>query len=117
MKSIIAKHCALLATASLATGLTVDHASAASAFDGEAKNIVVRYSDLNLSQTEDAITLYNRIQRAARAACEDDEAENLTRLQQFHRCVDQAVTNAVAAISSQRLTEIYEAQTHHQSRS
>jgi UrcA family protein len=116
MKSIIAKHCALLATATLATGLTVDHASAASAYE-EPKNVVVRYSDLNLSQPQDASSLYNRIQRAARVACEDDEAESLARLQRFHKCVDQAVTNAVAAISSQRLTEIHEAQTHHQSRS
>jgi UrcA family protein len=116
MKSIIAKHCALLATATLATGLTVDHASAASA-DEEPKNVVVRYSDLNLSQPQDASTLYNRIQRAARVACENGEAESLARLQRFHRCVDQAVTNAVAKVSSQQLTEIYEAQTHHQSRS
>ena len=116
MKSIIAKHCALLATATLATGLTVDHASAASAYD-EPKNVVVRYSDLNLSQPQDASTLYNRIQRAARVACENGEAESLARLQRFHRCVDQAVTNAVATISSQRLTEIHETQTHHQSRS
>jgi UrcA family protein len=116
MKSIIAKHCALLATATLATGLTVDHASAASAYE-EPKNVVVRYSDLNLSQPQDVSTLYNRIQRAAREACEDYEAPSLARLQQFHRCVDQAVTNAVAQISSQRLTEIHEAQTHHPSRS
>ena len=116
MKSIIAKHCALLATATLATGLTVDHASAASAYD-EPKNVVVRYPDLNLSQPQDASTLYNRIQRAARVACENGEAESLARLQRFHRCVDQAVTNAVATINSQRLTEIHETQTHHQSRS
>ena len=117
MKSIIAKHCALLATVTLATGLTVDPASAASAYDDEPKNVVVRYSDLNLSQPQDASILYNRIQRAAREACENDEAPSLARLQQFHRCVDQAVANAVAQVSSRQLTEIHEAQSHHQSRS
>jgi UrcA family protein len=116
MKSIIAKHCALLATVTLATGLTVDHASAASEYE-EPRNVVVRYSDLNLSQPHDVSTLYNRIQRAAREACENDETGSLARLQQFHKCVDQAVTNAVAAVSSRQLTEIHEAQTHHQSRS
>ena len=116
MKSIIAKHCALLATATLATGLTVDHASAASEYD-EPRNVVVRFSDLNLSQPQDAATLYNRIQRAARKACENDEAPSLARLRQFHKCVDQAVTNAVAQVSSRQLTEIHEAQSHHQSRS
>jgi UrcA family protein len=116
MKSIIAKHCALLATVTLATGLTVNHASAASAYE-EPRNVVVRFSDLNLSQPQDAATLYHRIQRAAREACENDAAGSLARLQQFHECVDQAVTNAVAKVSSQQLTVIHEAQTHHPSRS
>jgi UrcA family protein len=115
MKSIIAKHCALLATATLATGLIVNHASAASAYE-ESRNVVVRFSDLNLSQPKDAATLYNRIQRAARKACEDDGRESLERLQQFHKCMEQAVTNAVAKVSSQQLTEIHEAQTHRPSR-
>jgi UrcA family protein len=116
MKAIIAKHCALLATATLATGLTVNHASAASAYE-EPINVVVRYSDLNLSRPQDAATLYGRIRRAAHEACEDFDTESLERLQQFHRCMEQAVSNAVAKISSRQLTEIHEAQTHHQSRS
>ena len=116
MKSIIAEHCALLATVTLATGLTVDHASAASAYE-EPTNVVVRYSDLNLSQPKDAATLYHRIQRAAREACEDNGLESLERTVRIRRCMQEAVNNAVAKVSSQQLTEIHEAQIHHLSRS
>jgi UrcA family protein len=116
MKSTIAKHCALLATATLATGLPVSHASATSAFE-EPINVVVHYSDLDLSQPRDARALYDRIQRAAREACDDHMYESLDRLALFHKCVNQAVTNAVANVSSKQLSEIHEAQTHHLSRS
>lgn len=116
MKSVIAKHCALIATAILATGLTVNHASAASE-DGVPKNVVVRFSDLNLSQPKDAHTLYARIQTAAREACEEFGPASLVQLRQFHQCVDQAVTNAVATVSSQQVTEIHEAQTRRPARS
>jgi len=116
MKSIIAKHCALLATATLATGLTVSHASAATTYE-EPVNVVVRYSDLNLSQAGDARALYDRIQRAAHEACGDHMFESLDRLVLFHKCVDRAVSNAVANVSSRQLTEIHEAQIHRLSRS
>lgn len=116
MKSISAKHCALLATATLAAGLTVNHASAAEAFE-EPANVVVRYADLNLSQPRDARELYERIQRAAREACDDHRSESLDGLATFHKCVNQAVNNAVASVSSKQLTEIHQAQTHHLSRS
>jgi UrcA family protein len=116
MKSIFAKHCALLATATLATGLTVSHASAATTYE-EPMNVVVRYSDLNLSQPRDARALYDRIQRAAREACDDHMYESLERLVRFHKCVNQAVTNAVANVSSKQLTEIHEAEMHRLSRS
>ncbi len=109
MKSAIAKHCALIATAILATGLTVNHASAATE-DGEPKNVVVRYSDLDLSQPKDAQRLYARIQTAAREACYDFAPVTLVRLQQFHQCVERAVSNAVATVSSQQVTAIHEAQ-------
>jgi UrcA family protein len=116
MKSLIAKHFALVATAIVTTGLTVNHASAASEY-GEPKNVVVHYSDLNLSEPKDVHTLYARIRIAARESCDVFGSVGLLQLQQFHKCVDWAVSNAVAAVSSQRLTEIHEAQVHHLSRS
>jgi UrcA family protein len=116
MNSNIAKRCALIGIATLAAGLAVNQASAAP-WDDTPRSVVVRYSDLNLSQPQDARKLYNRIQAAARQACGDIASSDLARFGQFHNCVDQAVTNAVAAVSARQVTEIHEAQSQRQSRS
>lgn len=116
MNSNIAKRCALIGIATLAAGLAVNQASAADSDDAP-RSVVVRYSDLNLSRPQDARTLYSRIQTAARVACGDIPSSDLARFGQFHSCVDRAVTNAVAAVSVQQVTEIHEAETQRQSRS
>ena len=116
MNSNIAKRCALIGIATLAAGLAVNQASAAP-WDDAPPSVVVRYSDLNLSQPQDARTLYARIQTAARVACGDISSADLARFGQYHNCVDHAVTNAVAAVSARQVTEIHEAQTQRQSRS
>ena len=116
MKSTIAKRCALIGSATLAAGLVVNQASAA-AWDDTPRSVVVRYSDLNLAQSQDARALYARIRTAARMACGDVSSADLARFGQFKICVDQAVTNAVAAVSARQVTEIHEAQSQRQSRS
>jgi UrcA family protein len=116
MKSTIAKRCALIGVAALAAGLSINQASAAPS-DSESRNVMVHYSDLDLSQPKDARTLYGRIQRAARVACGDVSHEDLLLVEKYHGCVEQAVTNAVAKISSPRVNEIHMAQSQHQSRS
>jgi UrcA family protein len=116
MKSTIAKRCALICVAAVAAGLAATQASAASSDDAP-RSVVVRYADLNLSQPQDARTLYARIQRAARAACGEVETADLARFARFHNCIDEAVTNAVSSVNAQRVTEIHEAQSQRQSRS
>ncbi len=116
MKSTIVKRCVLMGVATLAAGLAVSQASAAPS-ESEAPHIVVRYSDLNLSQPEDARTLYGRIRRAAREACRDVGLDDVWFGMKFHNCVDRAVTNAVAKISSPRVNEIHEARGQFLSRS
>ena len=116
MKSTLAKRCALIGIATLAAGVAVNQASAATR-DDTPRSVVVRYSDLNLSQPQDARTLYDRIQRAARVACRDISSWDLARVGRFHSCVDRAVTNAVAAVSAREVTAIHEAQSQRQSRS
>jgi UrcA family protein len=113
MKSTFAKRCALIGIATLAAGLAVNQASAASS-DDEPKSVVVRYSDLDLSQPQGARTLYTRIQLASRVACGDVGAKDLAHIGQFHKCVDQAVTKAVEAVNSQRVNEIHEARLQRQ---
>lgn len=116
MNSTIAKRCALIGIATLAAGLAVNQASATESDDAP-RSVVVRYSDLNLGQPQDARTLYARIQTAARVACGDVASSDLARYGQFHSCVDRAVANAVAAVKARQVTEIHEAQSQRQSRS
>jgi UrcA family protein len=116
MKSTIAKRCALICVATVAAGLAVNQASAAT-FDEAAKSVVVRFSDLDLAQPQDARTLYSRIHKAAEVACGDVESVDLARFARYHNCIQQAVTNAVATLNVQRVTEIHEAQSVRQSRS
>ena len=116
MNSTITKRCALIGIATLAAGLAMNQASAATS-DDQARGVVVRYSDLDLSQPHDASALYGRIRMAAGMACGDVGRESLARLAKFHDCVEQAVSSAVAKVSSSRVTEIHEAQSQRQSRS
>ena len=57
MKSTIGKRCALICVATVAAGLAVNQASAAASDDEAVKSVVVRFSDLNLAQPQDAQTL------------------------------------------------------------
>jgi UrcA family protein len=116
MNSNIAKRCALIGIATLTAGVAVNQASAAP-WDDAPRSVVVRYSDLNLSQPQDARTLYARIRMAAQVACGDISSSDLARFGQYHNCVDHAVTNAVAAVSAREVTAIHEAQSQRQSRS
>jgi len=116
MKSTIAKRCALICVATVAAGLAVNQASAAPS-DEAVKSVVVRFSDLDLSQPQDARTLYSRIQRAAQLACGEAETADLARFARYHNCIEQAVTNAVATVNVHQVTEIHQAQSLRQSRS
>lgn len=107
MNSSIAKRCAHVAIATLAVGLTVNHAWAAPY--EVARSVVVRYSDLDLSRPKDARTLYYRLHAAARSVCTNIgvQEDNLASLSEYHRCIRDAVTNAVASVGSERLTELH----------
>jgi len=109
MNSTIAKCFARLAIATtLVAGLTVNHAWA-----GEptqvATSVVVRYADLDLSRPKDARILYDRLHAAARWACTNIgvQENDLASLSEYHRCIKQAMANAVANVGSQGLTEVY----------
>lgn len=110
MNSSIAKRCAHIAIATLAVGLTVSHAWAAAPDDSlVARSVVVHYSDLDLSRPKDVHTLYYRLHAAARLVCTSIGAQDydLAALNEYHRCVRQAMENAVASVSSEGLTQVY----------
>jgi UrcA family protein len=112
MKTTIAKRCALIGITTIAFGVCAGHASAAS-LDETVPTIVVKYNDLDLTQPRDAKRLYRRIQTAAQLVCEKNRGEGLASMPLYHACLDQAVTHAVATVSSTQVTQIHEAATQH----
>jgi UrcA family protein len=116
MKFVIAKHHALIGVAALTAGLIADMAGAEQPAAAEHKTVTVRYSDLDLSRSTDAHRLYRRIKSAARTACDYTPVADLERLTRYERCVDQAITDAVAHVRSPQLTNIHEAAVRRSSR-
>jgi UrcA family protein len=112
MKSTFASRFALIGMTTIALGVGASHASAATP-DQDARQVVVRYQDLDLSDTADAQRLYRRIQTAARAACENDQPKSPWGLSQYYSCVDRAVTRAVADVGSTQVSGIHEAANQH----
>jgi UrcA family protein len=94
---------AMLVGCVLAGSLGVSQA--ATAF-GEPPAVVVSYSDLDLSTTEGAKTLYTRISRAAREVCPFEDAADLPRKVKNHACREAAIERAVSAINSTQLAAI-----------
>lgn len=107
MKST-AKRYALLGIATLAAVATANLATAAPETD-EPRSTVVRYGDLDLSRPEDARRLYGRIKRAARTVCDNHPLSDFKRLDEYEKCLGQAVGEAVEKVQSEQVTAIHRA--------
>jgi UrcA family protein len=88
----------LIGCAALVFALTANLASATTPGDVNVRTSVVRYSDLDLSQPQDAHRLYVRIEQAARTVCDSPPAADLHRVEAARRCFKQAVSDAVAQV-------------------
>jgi len=66
---------------------------------------VVSYQDLNLSTEAGAKVLYERIHGAANQVCGSVEVRDLPGVRAHAACVEKAVSDAVAAVNNQRLTQ------------
>jgi len=66
---------------------------------------VVTYKDLNLSSEAGAKALYERIHGAANQVCGSSEVRDLPGIRAHEACVEKAVSDAVAAVNNQRLTQ------------
>jgi UrcA family protein len=69
----------------------------------------VDYSDLDLAKNTDVVRLYGRIERAARSVCHPVNGKDPQRASRFQRCIDEAVSHAVARVDSPLLTQRYAA--------
>jgi UrcA family protein len=103
IKSIARRACvpALVLACMTGTALAQDPSGASG------KVMTVRYSDLNLSTTAGATTLYNRIVGAARFVCGDEGYPNGIDMQNYwNGCFRTAVNDAVTKVHSPLLTQI-----------
>jgi UrcA family protein len=72
---------------------------------------VVRYSDLDLSKTDGAASLYARLRHAARAVCAPGESREMGRAEIFRACMNESITNAVSKIDRPLVSQIHLART------
>ena len=69
---------------------------------------LVHYSDLNLSNTADAVALYNRISHAAHTVCQPVFFSNDETGSRHRECVIAAIERSVVQVNATELTRYYE---------
>jgi UrcA family protein len=94
----------LVIAAALTVGLFVGVTHAAEA-GADAPVKTVTYRDLNLNTEAGVKVLYKRIQGAARQVCGGVPIRDLPGVRAHTACVQQAVTEAVATVNNQMLTQ------------
>jgi UrcA family protein len=67
---------------------------------------IVRFSDLDISTSDGAKTLYNRIYAAARDVCEKSTGTDPILRGAFKGCVDTAIDKAVKNVNAPMLTQL-----------
>jgi UrcA family protein len=75
------------------------------------KSVHVSYVASDLTRPEAALVLYQRIQRAARVACNGADIRDLTAYTVFKQCFDRAVDEAVAKVDATVLTAVHRSKT------
>ena len=80
-----------------------------------APSMVVNFADLDLSHSEGAAVLYQRLKSAAKSVCAPLEGRELARQMNLKACVQGAVSTAVAKVDRPALTAYYEASTNRRS--
>ena len=94
----------------LALGLGFHSAYAASPEDPPPAR-TVQFADLDLSRTQDAAVLYDRLRSAAETVCAALDDRQIVKHMSFKRCVTSAISSAVAKVDRPTLTAYYKART------
>ena len=98
-------HTVLLTTLS---GVSLSLFGAAAIADETPEQVVVQYSDLDLSSTQDAKTLYSRLQRASKYVCREFEGREPAKARLRQHCYDEALAGAVQNVNHRVLTAMHE---------
>ena len=83
----------------------------ASAHGSDIPSVTVKFADLDISSPDGAARLYSRIQWAANSVCSAYDRTGLTAQAKFKVCVSDAISRAVAKVSSPTLNAVYRAKT------
>jgi UrcA family protein len=100
---------ALIATTVLGVLVSTFAAVCGAADSGEVPTAVVRYADLDISTTQGATALYNRIHSTAEGLCAPFNGADLLFKFEAKACVQQAIKGAVAKVNRPALSAIYAA--------
>jgi len=82
-------------------------AGAANAATADSSSVVVRYGDLNLNSQAGVASLHKRIRNAAESVCSPLENRALALRDAYNGCVKDAVSNGVAAVANQNLSNFH----------
>jgi UrcA family protein len=99
-------HTKLAAAMCLGYGMACFSATAAAA-DAAPPSEVVRYADLNIQNPAGALTLYHRIQAAARRVCPSEVVSVRLFSDKANTCYRHAVDEAVKRVNSAALSQIH----------
>ena len=99
-------------TMTMILALALGFQAAYAAPPGNAPSIVVHFADLDLSRSEGAAVLYQRLNGAAETVCAPLDDRGVGRHMRFRACVQSAISTAVAKVDRPALTTYYEAKTY-----
>jgi UrcA family protein len=97
------KRYALIGMAMLAATLSAHLASAAQPDEGQVRQAVVSFSDLDLSQSKDMKRFYRRVKHAARQVCDNSPGSDLKLQKEYEMCMSKAMNDAFSQVKSVQL--------------
>jgi len=92
--------------------LVLGFQSANAAAPQDVPSVVVHFPDLDLSRSEGATALYQRLKVAAETVCAPRDDRALANQMRFKACVQSAISTAVAKVDKTALTAYYETKTN-----
>jgi UrcA family protein len=93
--------------AALALAAATLVADIASARDHDGVSTIVRYSDLDLTQSSDAARLYARLKYAAQKVCNSYDSRDMNVQRGHDACYETALSNAVARVNDAKLSSLH----------
>lgn len=109
MKTPIKSATRRFAAGALLLAVASSFAGICSAADANPLQALVKYGDLNVSSTEGATVLYNRIRAAAEQVCRPLDSRDFAFQRLKEACIHNAIADAVTKVNQPALFSVYSA--------